>query len=99
MPPGPLPPGPPVAGPAPGPWRRARQLFVRWGPLLLPPFYLAVVLWLQPPDYMGPPDQAPWLARMLWDDFDDACMALRGLNAGLGRRAGRTELPPYPETE
>ena len=37
---------------------------------------------------MGPPDAAPWLHRSLYDDYDVTAMALRGLNAERGRKAG-----------
>jgi hypothetical protein len=43
---------------------------------------------------LGAPDKAPWLGRLLYDDYDVAAMALRGLNAARGRLPGRPEQPP-----
>ncbi len=66
----------------------------RWGPFLVPPLYLALILWLQPADHLGlTPDKAPWLNRSVYDDWDLTAMALRGLNASLGRTAGRADDP------
>jgi Glycosyltransferase family 87 len=64
------------------------------GPFLVPPLYLALILWLQPSDHLGSaPDKAPWLSRSVYDDWDLTAMALRGLNASLGRTAGRIDNP------
>jgi len=64
---------------------------------LLPavPFvYLAVILWLQPADHLGwGPDKAPWLGRLVYDDFDVTAYAVRGLNAHAGRTPGLEEEP------
>jgi hypothetical protein len=61
----------------------------------VPPAAVAVILCLQPADHLGErPDAAPWLERSVYDDFDVAAMALRGLNAARGRVAGRTDAPP-----
>ena len=38
---------------------------------------------------------APELGRLVYDDYDMTAYALRGLNASLGRTAGRTDDPPY----
>ena len=63
-------------------------------PFLLPPLALILVIWLQPEDHMGPyPDRAPWLRRAAYDDWDWSAMVLRGLNASLGRTAGRADNP------
>jgi hypothetical protein len=66
---------------------------------LLPgvPFaYLAVILWLQPPDHLGfHPDKAPWLGRLVYDDFDVTAYAMRGLNAHAGRTPGLDEEPSF----
>jgi hypothetical protein len=75
-----------------------RRLF-RWLPFSLPPLALALVIWLQPEDHMGPhPDRAPWVGRLVYDDWDWSAIVLRGLNAGMGRKAGLTE-PPHPSDE
>ncbi len=64
---------------------------------LLPavPFaYLAVVFWLQPPDHLGfSSDKAPWLGRLVYDDFDVTAYAVRGLNAHAGHVPGLDEEP------
>jgi hypothetical protein len=62
-------------------------------PWLLPLFYLALVLGLQPPERLGEPEAVPWLGRLVYDDYDPAARALRGLNATLGRTAGRPAEP------
>src|SRR5262249_40968213 len=84
----------PETGPVRRTWRRGRAAFVRWGPVAVPLLYLAAVLWAQPGDHMGPPDRAPWLGQCFYDDLDVSAMALRGLNASLGRVAGREDNPP-----
>jgi hypothetical protein len=66
----------------------------RWLPFLIPPLYLAAILILQPADRLGEPPIAPWLERWVYDDYDEAAYALRGLNASLGRPAGRLDEPP-----
>ncbi len=76
-------------------WRRVWTLAVRWAPFVVPPFYFILIVGLQPRDHMGPPDAAPWLQSSLYDDYDAAAMALRGLNAARGRMAGATD-PPTP---
>jgi hypothetical protein len=59
---------------------------------LLPavPFaYLALIFWLQPTDHLGfAPDRAPWLGRLVYDDFDVTAYAVRGLNAHAGNVPG-----------
>lgn len=65
---------------------------LRWLPFLLPPLALALVVRLQPEDHMGPrPDRAPWVGRLVYDDWDWSAVVLRGLNASLGRKAGLLE--------
>jgi hypothetical protein len=66
----------------------------RWFPFLIPPLYLALIVWLQPPDRLGPPDWPAWLDRAAYDDYDIAAMTLRALNTGLRREAGRLDPPP-----
>lgn len=72
-----------------------RELKPAWLVFLVPPAYLALVLALQPARHLGPPAAAPWLGRLLYDDYDVTAMALRGLNAAQGRTAGRAEPPQY----
>jgi hypothetical protein len=60
---------------------------------LIPVAYLVLVLWLQPADRLGVPPEPPWLGRLLYDDWDVAAMALRGVNAQMGRSAGRVNVP------
>jgi hypothetical protein len=68
-------------------------------PFLLPPLALALVIWLQPEDHMGPcPDRAPWVGKLVYDDWDWSAVALRGLNASMGRKPGLAE-PPHPSEE
>jgi hypothetical protein len=62
-------------------------------PFLIGPAYLTFVLWFQPGDQLGVPEDPPWLGRLVYDDWDVAAMALRGVNAQLGRRAGRVDAP------
>jgi hypothetical protein len=62
-------------------------------PFVVPLVYLAAILWLQPADRLGDPEAAPWLGRALYDAYDLAAFALRGLNASLGRSAGRLDEP------
>jgi hypothetical protein len=66
---------------------------VRWAPYVVPPVYLLVVLAAQPADRLGPPPEDSWAPGGLYDDFDFAAMAQRGLNASLGRVAGRPDCP------
>jgi hypothetical protein len=73
--------------------RRAGGPVARWAPLLVPPVYLALVLDLQPADRLGPPDAAPDSFQAIYDDADLTAVALRGLNAHLGRVAGRQDSP------
>lgn len=83
---------PPESPRRPGFWRR-------WGIFLVPLLYLAVVFALQPAGRLGNSDVAPWLFRLVYDDYDGACMALRGLNAAAGRTASQFEHPPRPEDD
>jgi hypothetical protein len=61
---------------------------------LVPVLYLLAVLGLQPADRLGDPERWPWLKRLVYDDYDATACALRGLNATLGRTAGRPSPPP-----
>jgi len=65
----------------------------RWLPFLIPVLYAAVILWLQPADNMGPPEKAPGLGYLVYDDYDMTAFALRGLNAHLGRTGGLADNP------
>src|SRR5262249_14697724 len=71
---------------------------VRWWPFFLPPFYLLLVLWLQPGDHPGEPDNQPSLGRLLYDDYDVTAFAQRGLNALAGRAPGGKP-PPWITNE
>lgn len=73
-------------------WRSLARAF----PFLVPPLYLAVVLALQAPDRLCDPEPA-WLGRLLYDDYDQTAMALRGLNAWRGRTPGRAQEPPFAD--
>jgi hypothetical protein len=85
----------PFPGHTPG-----RGFLTRWGPFLVPPLYLALIFGLQPPDRLSStPDRAPWLNRAVYDDWDLAALALRGLNASLGRTPGRTDNPEQIDDE
>lgn len=81
----------------PSRWRRAAAACARWAPWVVPPVYLALLLDLVPEDHFGPPDAAPRVGQILYDDVDVAVMAQRGLNAHLGRSAGRLEGTPQVE--
>jgi hypothetical protein len=74
-------------------------LFRRYSLLLVPILYLALVIWIQPADRLGDPEKAPWLGRLLYDDYDPAAYALRGLNAALGRIPGRLQDPEPVDPE
>jgi hypothetical protein len=58
-----------------------------------------LVFVLQPEDRLGSPDWAPWSHQMLFDDYDLTAMALRGLNAKLGRLPGRADAPQLRSAE
>jgi hypothetical protein len=73
---------------------------LRWLPFLLPPLALALIIWLQPEDHMGAyPDRAPWVGKLVYDDWDWSAVVLRGLNASLGRKAGLAEEPHPTDAE
>ena len=61
---------------------------------MVPLAYFAVVLELPAGARLGEPEAAPWIGRLLYDDYDSTAMALRGLNANDGRTAGRADMPP-----
>jgi hypothetical protein len=67
----------------------------KWIPFLFPILYLALILGLQPAGDLMDSRVAPELGRLVYDDYDMTAYALRGLNASLGRTAGRTDDPPY----
>jgi hypothetical protein len=61
---------------------------------------LALVVWLQPEDHMGArPDRAPWVGRLVYDDWDWSAIVLRGLNASMGRKAGLVVEPQPSDDE
>jgi hypothetical protein len=67
---------------------------LRWLLLAVPFAYLAVIFWLQPADHLGYySDKAPTLGRLLYDDFDVAAYAVRGLNARAGHVPGLQDEP------
>ena len=78
-----------------GPRTPRWSLGLSWLSFLVPPAFLAVCWCLQPDDRLGDPDVKPPLGRLLYDDYDPACRALRGLNASLGRTAGRLDEPEW----
>ncbi len=86
-------------GPAPRPWRRCGAFLVRWAPFVVPAVYLAAVFHLQADNLLGPPAGAEWAHQRFFDDYDMAAIALRGLNASLGRTAGRTDVPADLDTD
>lgn len=68
---------------------------VRWLPFIIAPAYLAVVLSFQPAHHVGLPPESVWMGRLVYDEGDVAAMALRGINAHLGRTAGNVATPVY----
>jgi hypothetical protein len=71
-------------------------------PFLVPPLALAVVIWLQPADHLDHerrPDRAPWLGRLVYDDWDWSAIVLRGLNASRGRTPGLDREPTLTAEE
>lgn len=70
---------------------------------LVPLVYLGVLFWLMPADRLvdrrKPDGVDPWVARLLFDDYDAAARALRGLNASLGRTPGLPDDPPWLHDE
>jgi hypothetical protein len=74
-----------------------RRPWPRWGVALLlgaafvvPLLYLGVVFRLQADEHLGPRTGYEWSHQRYFDDYDMTAFALRGLNAALGRSAGRT---------
>ncbi len=69
-------------------------------PFLLPPLALVLVIWLQPVDHLGRrPDRAPWVGRLVYDDWDWSAIVLRGLNASHGRTGGLDREPILTDDE
>jgi hypothetical protein len=67
---------------------------LRWLLLVVPFAYLAAILWLQPADHLGfCSGKAPWLGRLVYDDFDVTAYAVRGLNAHAGHVPGLDDEP------
>lgn len=62
-------------------------------PYLVSLAYVVVLFVVQPADRLDAPDDARWLDQAVYDDQDLAAMAQRGLNAHLGRQAGRLDPP------
>jgi hypothetical protein len=65
----------------------------RWIPYSVPILYFVVVSSLRPADRLGEPEFFPGLGRTVYDDYDVTAYAIRGLNAELGRTAGRLDDP------
>ena len=84
---------PPPKQPPAKPPLQIRANSLSWLPFVIPILYLGFVFWLQPPDRLGDPLVAPWLGRLLYDDYDWTAIALRGLNARAGRSPGRSDDP------
>ena len=78
-------------GPRRRPWARCGAALVRWAPFVVPLLYLGAVFRLQADDQLGPRPDYEWTHQRYFDDYDVTAMALRGLNATLGRSAGRKE--------
>jgi hypothetical protein len=74
----------------------AAHVLVQWAPYLVPLLYLSLVLVVQPGDRLGVPDLGIPAQLGLYDDFDFAAMAQRGLNASIGRVAGWPDALEYP---
>lgn len=74
--------------------RRVTRARLRSTLLVLVPC-LALAAWfvVAPSDRMTPPPDDHFLPALVYDEFDLSAMALRGLNAELGRRAGATANP------
>src|SRR5579884_1247683 len=89
-------PEPPSSTPSLSPGRSLGSWLATWGPFLVPVLYFAVLLAIRPADRLIPMEQAGPVGRLLYDDYDVTCYALRGLNATVDRRPfGRLEEPPY----
>jgi hypothetical protein len=66
-------------------------------PYLVSLAYVAFIFSWQPADRLGAPAAWPFLDQGVYDDQDVAAMAQRGLNAHLGRKAGRVDEPDNRE--
>jgi hypothetical protein len=73
--------------------KRLTSIAARLLPFVVPAACCALALWLRPAGRTGPPDAAPWIDQLVYDDNDFTAYALRGLNARLGRHAGRRDVP------
>lgn len=74
-------------------WNPDGLAMLCWVPYLVPVLCAGAILWLQPAEHMGPPEVAPTLGRLVYDDWDTTAFALRGLNAHLGRTSGLADEP------
>jgi hypothetical protein len=77
---------------------RPLSLSNKW-PFLVPLIYLALIFIVQPPDRLGALDGWGGVEALIYDDYDGACMALRGLNSLRGRSPSEVEHPPWPDPE
>ena len=82
-----------VAAKPTGPRTRWGAVLLRWAPFVVPLLYLGAVFRLQADDHLGPRLGCEWAQQRYFDDYDVTAVALRGLNATLGRSAGRAEVP------
>jgi hypothetical protein len=66
---------------------------------IVPSLCFGAAVCVRPSGRLGPPDALPRVHQILYDDYDFAAYALRGLNDFLGRHAGRLDAPEssYPD--
>jgi hypothetical protein len=64
-------------------------------PFLVPLVCVVLVFIVQPADRLGALDGWGGVEGLLYDDYDGACMVLRGLNSIRGRRPSQAEHPPW----
>ena len=55
------------------------------------------MMWLQPANHLGDPDNALWRGRTVYDDFDWTAIALRTLNAARERVPGLKTDPSFSD--
>src|SRR5262245_3463146 len=61
--------------------------------LLIPALALGLWHWMQPDDRLSAPYDPYCRPSLIYDEFDYAAMAMRGLNAELGRQPGAVANP------
>lgn len=72
-----------------------RLLLRAYWPFVVPLIYVALVFIVQPADRLGAIDGWGGIEDLIYDDYDGACMALRGLNSIRGRVPSQVEHPPW----